>query len=245
VTTGFYETMHLEPEVRVLFEEDGPLNKAARWAGPDGAQRLTAANGQVYYCKRGGREALRLALRPLVFGRRPLSGPLRELAMLQKLRAAGFRTMEPLAWGERRRWGLPVQGFLLVRAAGGEEVADLLEQWPPGPRDALWREIGVLLARLHLAGFFQPVRMKDLLRDASGLILIDRETSKPWRAFFRRGWCVKAIRRSLYRSRFADGKRPDVPEAFWEAYAATIAPRWAVAPEVLARQVREHTGSRA
>jgi len=245
VTTDLHETVHLAPEVRGLFEEDGPLGGAARWAGSAGARRITTADGQAYYFKRGGREPLRLALRPLALGHRSYSGPMRELTILRKLRVAGFRTLEPLAWGEQRRWGLPVRGFLLTREAGGQEVADLLVQGRAGARDALWREIGVLLARLHLAGFFQPVRIKDLLRDASGLILIDRETSKPWRAFFARRWCVKALRRSLYRSRLADGEPPCVPVAFWEAYTTTIAPRWTVAPDALDRRVREHNGSRA
>jgi hypothetical protein len=79
-----------------------------------------------------------LALRLLALGRRPISGPLLEAAMLQKLRGAGFRTLEPLAWGEQRRWGFAGAGFLMVRKIGGEEVADLLEHEPGGQRDALW-----------------------------------------------------------------------------------------------------------
>jgi hypothetical protein len=83
--------------------------------------------------------------------------------------------------------------------------------------------------------------MKDLLLDANGLILIDRETSKPWRAFFRRGWCVKAIRRSLYRWRLANRERPDIPEA----YAAAIAPVGRRSAGLWPAKVREHTESKA
>jgi tRNA A-37 threonylcarbamoyl transferase component Bud32 len=197
----------------------------------DTAQRIQVNDSSVYYLKRSSGLALRHLLRPMLFGHLPCSGPLRELKMLQQLRARGFLTMEPVAWGERRVSGIPRQGFLLVKAVEGEEVVLLASKHGDDALSELASQIGHLLARLHLAGFFQPVRLKDLIKTNAGLVLIDRETSKPWRSFFSKRRCSNSLRRSLSRSSVEGCRLPSVYCAsFWTSYSAEVHPKWKVSP---------------
>jgi len=233
------ELIHIEPMAQMLFAEDGPLAGEAAWqSSNDTAQRIQANDSSVYYLKRSSGLAHRHLLRPLLFGHWPCSGALRELKMLQQLRAQGFLTMEPVAWGERRVWGIPRQGFLLVKAVEGEEVAFLASTHDDVALSDLASQIGYLLARLHLAGFYQPVRLKDLIKSNAGLVLIDRETSKPWRSSFSKRRCSNSLRRSLSRSSAEDCGLPSVYcGSFWTSYTAGVHRKWKVAPVELMNHI--------
>ncbi|MEZ4484711.1 MAG: lipopolysaccharide kinase InaA family protein [Syntrophotaleaceae bacterium] len=163
---------------------------------------------RTFYLKRIGREPFLKLLQALLLGHRPHSGPCREWLMLVRLKEAGFETMRPVAYGERRFLGWPVGAFLLVEEVAGTEVADFYSRCSCGERQRLVEEIGVYLGALHRRGFFQPVRLKDLFfnrgagfgEDAFTFVLIDRETSKPWPTRFSRSRCLQTVVRATRRT---------------------------------------------
>jgi tRNA A-37 threonylcarbamoyl transferase component Bud32 len=190
-------------------------------------------NGQKrkFYLKRIGREPFIKLFQSLMFGRFPQSGPVREKQMLSSLNAAGIATMRPVAFGERRCLGWPIGGFLLVEEVCGTEVADFYRSCGSEKRLELVEELGRYLGRLHEAGFFQPVRLKDLFfrLDSEGkfaFVLIDRETSKPWPSHFRKGRClqtlVRASRRTL-RDGYVIGRKE--VRAFCRGYQRVVGKR--------------------
>jgi hypothetical protein len=113
-----------------------------------------------------------------------------------------------VAFGEKRFFGWPMGGFLLVEEVRGMEVADFHKFCSPPDRKKLFRSLGEYLGRLHSAGFFQPVRLKDLFLNhdphrtgkQSSFVLIDRETSKPWPAKFSRHRALQALARATRRT---------------------------------------------
>lgn len=201
---------------------------------------LPSADGQVrFYLKRMRDEPPVWLLRSLLYGRRPHSGPLREMQMLTALREAGFAVMRPVAWGEERRWGLPLAGFLVVAEVRGAEVAGLFDGYSGAQRLALLGKVGGLVGRLHAAGFFHPVRLKDLIcEEPLRLVLIDRETSKPWPARFSRQRAVTSLARAARRT-LRDGHRlgPASVRYFLDGYAAEVADRWPVSVRNLRQMV--------
>lgn len=184
---------------------------------------------RTFYLKRIGREPFAKLAQMLLFGCRPRSGPLRELRLLQELQQAGFATMRQVAWGEKRLLGWPVGGFLLVEQVAGTEVADLFEEGDPELLRRLCHDLGAYLGRLHQAGFFQVVRLKDLFCPAvptgaeSGFafVLIDRETSKPRRKRFSVNSAFHALARAARRV-LRDGFRLRRAElrSFFQGYLA-------------------------
>jgi len=234
------EMLHIEPSAQALFLGSGPLATGAVWQSPtDTAQRIEERPSDVYYLKRGSALAPRHLLRPLLFGHWPRSGPLRELEMLQQLRSNRFPTMEPVAWGERRVLGIPRQGFLLVKAVEGEEVSALISTLHDTALEKLCGAIGLLFAELHLAGFFQPVRLKDLIKTDAGLVLIDRETSKPWKSLFTKRRCINSLGRSISRSGGCHCRLwADCCENFWTSYVEALHSIWKIAPLELYSRVK-------
>ena len=212
-------------------------------------RRLTLSdNGDArrFYVKRLGAEPARLHLRSLFFARRPRSGPLREQLLLQELHAAGFAVMESVAWGEARFYGLPREGFLVVREVPGTSVDVLYGELNSRSRQDLMRDMGNLVGRLHAHGFFQPVRLKDLIksdRNGAGFVLIDRETSKPWPARFSQRQCLVSLGRSCRRV-LRDGHRfgGNIVRAFLEGYLAGCNGRLNLAPDQLAERISREIG---
>ncbi len=196
--------------------------------------------------KRLGREPFNKLLQMLFLGRWPRSGPFRELQMLNRLNEAGFATMRPVAFGERRFFGWPVGGFLLAEEVRGKEVVDFHKLCSPSERKKLFHSPGRYLGRLHAAGFFQPVRLKDLFltHDPGGedqefaLILIDRETSKPWPSKFSRRRAMKALARATRRTR-RDGHAigHEDTRTFCRAYHRALSPLLDLSPETLLKEL--------
>jgi tRNA A-37 threonylcarbamoyl transferase component Bud32 len=200
-------------------------------------QRGRLPDGTGVFLKRSDPQQGLAMWQSLLRGRWPASAARREWQLLGRLRAAGFATMEPLAWGEVRRFTLPEGSFLLVREVPGQEVADLFERSGGDARLELMRQVGELVGRLHAAGFFHPVRLKDLIQGEQGLVLIDRETSKPWPGWFTRGACLASLSRAARRT-LRDGYRLHAGSAlaFLRGYQAGVAPRWRPSLRTLIRQ---------
>lgn len=248
------EHFHIEAPYVPLFREHGLVSFAVLMNGSVGEMvsclhdrrklyRLTlpSADGQTrFYLKRMRDEPAVWLLRSLLYGRRPHSGPLREMQMLTALREAGFTVMKPVAWGEERRWGVPIAGFLVVAEVQGAEVAGLFDTYSGAERHALLGQVGGLVGRLHAAGFFHPVRLKDLICEEPlrQLVLIDRETSKPWPARFSRQRAVSSLARAARRT-LRDGHRlgPASVRHFLDGYAAEVAGRWRVSTRNLRQMV--------
>ncbi len=206
----------LNPE-RLLHENVGDSVSVSRLHD---VRRLDFGGDGVFYLKRREGESRWRMIGLLARGRRPHAGPVREGLMATQLRDAGFRVMEAAAWGEIRRFGLPVRGFLLVREVSGEDVATLYDRSDGRARRHLMERVGELTGRLHAAGFLHPVRLKDLIRAPDGeLVLIDRETGKPWRGQFRPGASVVSLARAARRT-LRDGHRigPGSAVAFFRGY---------------------------
>ncbi len=230
----------LEGAVGELLDADGQGRELRRlkidWQG----------KSRSFYLKRVGTEPAGKLLRMLVYGRKPSSGPIRELMMIQALQDAGIDVMRPVAWGEERRGGMPVRGFLLVEGVAGHDVAELFEPLAPADRNALCRALGCFVGRLHLGGFFQVVRLKDVFWSMGEagpgaehvFTLIDRETSKPWPGRFSRRACLHSLARA-YRRTARDGLllRRQAIAAFCEGYLDTLAGRWSVSPKEFRRKV--------
>jgi hypothetical protein len=214
--------MTVNEDVRDATHAMGLLSFADFMAGPAGELLDSEKGGrqlrllqtkhqgemQRFFLKRLGREPFTKLVQMLLFGRWPSSGPIRELHMLNRLNEAGFATMRPVAFGERRFFGWPLGGFLLVEEVRGKEVADFHALCPPPVRRNLFHALGGYLGRLHAAGFYQPVRLKDLFLsndpgredEAYAFVLIDRETCKPWPAKFSRRRALQALARATRRT---------------------------------------------
>ncbi|MFH2045189.1 MAG: lipopolysaccharide kinase InaA family protein [Pseudomonadota bacterium] len=167
-------------------------------------------NGQTrhLFLKRIGREPIGILLRMLVFGRKPCSGPLREKMLIDSLTKAGIPVMRSLAWGEERKYCLPVKGFLLVEGVKGTDLATLYSSSTSSERLLLMEGFGRFVGRLHRKGFFQVVRLKDVfceyIDNKYSFVLIDRETSKPWVSIFLKRRCINSLARA-YRRTLRDG----------------------------------------
>ncbi|MGD9874223.1 MAG: lipopolysaccharide kinase InaA family protein [Kiritimatiellia bacterium] len=240
------KTAYAAPDVMALFPQSAD---AAFWLdgeigtllsiGPGGRElRRVEAGGRVFFLKRSGRESLLKHWFSILHGGRPLSGALREKRMLEQLRARGFAAMEPAAWGQERLPGFRARGFLLVRKVNGEELAELFDKSPGLRKRELMTAAGHLVGRLHARGFLQPVRLKDLILSGGELVLIDRETSKPWPGLFSRRRAAKALARSLRRMH-RDGHRPGAGSlyAFLQGYRQGVSEKCIINPLKLAAQV--------
>lgn len=117
-----------------------------------------------FYLKRVFKVPPKHAFWPLFRFRRGTSQPYREWHILWELEQAGIPVMRRVAHGERRRYGMPTQAFLLVEAVPMEHT---LEDWLvpgfPTPlglskllRRQLLNELGSLVRNLAQAGFDWP-----------------------------------------------------------------------------------------
>lgn len=212
---GWVAAMGLRTFAEFMSEPVGELLDSGR-NGRELRRVRAVLQGQSrnFYLKRIGREPFLKLMQMLLFGHRPHSGPLRERQMLVRLQEAGFATMRPVAFGERRFLGWPMGAFLLVEEVAGTEVADFYQACSCKIRKRLVEAVGVYLGELHSAGFFQPVRLKDLFfyhetdtaDDNFAFVLIDRETSKPWPTRFRRAHSLQTLVRATRRT-LRDGYR--------------------------------------
>lgn len=96
--------------------------------------------------------------RPWLRGKPGYSQPVREWDNIKMMREAGLPVMKRAAVGERRRFGIPAQAFILVEDVGMQWT---LENWlipgfpkPPIQVDisSLWREIGRIRGQMDAAG---------------------------------------------------------------------------------------------
>ncbi len=116
------------------------------------------------YLKRTLRHAITGLVRDLLFGRRPQARPVREYAICKRLSSLGVPAMKAIAWGQRKRWLLPRQAFVVVEAVPARTSLEKAwrERADGTPRLALLekrqviRTVAGIVARLHGADLRWP-----------------------------------------------------------------------------------------
>ena len=119
---------------------------------------------KTFFLKRVFKVPLKHTLWPRLRGEPGRSQPAIEWQRCHDLARAGIPVMRAVAYGERCRFGLPCQAFLLVQAV---PMPDTLENWlvpgfpRPGPLSAELRgrlliEVGLLIKKIAEAGMSWP-----------------------------------------------------------------------------------------
>lgn len=120
-------------------------------------------------------------------GSMPHEAAWREQEHVRALAAAGLPVMKAAAWGERRVLGVGRESFFLVEGVEGTDLSVVFAQAGAAERRRLLRAIGDLIGRLHVHGFFETVRLRDVFcttmpveqSQPAVLVLIDRDTYAP------------------------------------------------------------------
>ena len=129
--------------------------------------------GKGFFLKQIYKKRNLQALEPLLQLRQPHHYAWREMQHVLNLQAAGVDVMPVAAAGERTRRGLPVASAILVEQVEGQNLDTRFAQADSRDQHLLLRQLGALTGRLHLAGFFGTVRMKDVIVDADWQVRID------------------------------------------------------------------------
>jgi hypothetical protein len=158
------------------------------------------SDGQPTTCclKRNPRVSPRKSWQTLLRFKRPHSDVYREMELVRNLENSGIPVMRILASGEERRFGLPVRGFILSEGVHGISLHEIFMNGGTETRLQIASAFGSFVARLHVAGFFQIVRLKDLIgsvpsgstTQSLSLTLIDRAACKTGKKFFWPWFCL-------------------------------------------------------
>lgn len=183
-----------------------------------------------FYLKRTLREPFSKILLLLLRGIWPHVTSVREKQLVELLRVRGFSVMPVIAWGEKRIFGIPREGFVLVEEAPGLSLEAVFCKAECAHRLKIFKALGTLLGRLHSYGFFQVVRLKDLIvKDENfNLTLIDREATSPWPKSFSLNKCASALARCYCKFKRSGFSLNHAKEwlAFLRAYRAELAHAW-------------------
>jgi hypothetical protein len=117
--------------------------------------------GRTFYLKRMKKQTLANSLWILLAGEKPHGTAYREMLHAKELRKAGFDAMEVAAAGEIREWGLPGDSFLMTPEVVGDDLDPVYRASSAEERRKIARRFGELLGKLHAAGFYSRVRLKD------------------------------------------------------------------------------------
>lgn len=205
---------------------------------------LPAPNGtKICFLKRTLVHRRRKNFQALMQFARPHTDVYREMQLAQKLRDAGIPAMRILAWGEERKFGFPIRGFILTEAVTGMSLDEMFRTGNARMRRRIVAAFGSFVARLHERGFFQTVRLKDLICADSDspdlkLTLIDRAASNCRRKFFWSHFCLQALARGFRRmKRDQVVFEGELERVFADAYVKSIAPKWKITSEKLLAKV--------
>ncbi|MEN6384138.1 MAG: lipopolysaccharide kinase InaA family protein [Phycisphaerales bacterium] len=193
---SWLEEMNLHTFEQLMFSEVGSVvEKGDR----NEILRIEGA-GRTVYLKRRLICSVAKSIESYLFGTMAYSAPFREYLHICSLQKFQFPVMNCIAVGEKRKWGMPQYGFILVDEVKGTPLDKVLNLTNMQDKDVrLPRSYGTLLARLHRHGFYGSLRLKDIIvmdSDQSSIVMIDREArySHP-----RCRWAIRA-RNSLNRS---------------------------------------------
>ena len=243
----------IRPEARALLEDAGMAsfeilmshNTGELLSSEPRSQtfRLEIASSnspKTFFLKRTLIHRPRKTFQALAQLRRPRTDVYREMQLAKELNGAGIPAMRILAWGEERKLCFPIRGFILSEGIAGEALDEMFRSGDAQTRRRIVHAFGEFVARLHSLGFFQTVRLKDLICSADfessdlNLTLIDRAASSMGRKIFWSRFCLQSLARGFRRMKrdgiFFEGELEGV---FAKAYAKGIAPKWKITPEKL------------
>ena len=189
--------------------------------------RLALPDGRTVFLKRDALTLTKQLLGDLLRLRRTQPMTYKERLAMERASAAGIRTAETIAWGQRRRLGLAFQGVLVTGVLAGEGLDDFLRSQPPGePRRQTMRAVGEAIGRLYSAGLNWPDLVARHVYAAPGLTvgMLDLERLHPARRGLR-----QAMRRQVdrfIRDCLRAGAGPDETAALLEALGRH-GPAWA------------------
>ncbi len=110
-----------------------------------------------------------------------------ELNLLRFYKKNNIQVVNPVAWGEKRVFGIPVSGFLVQEEVKGDEFTELVKTVSNYERIKLIKAYGKLLGEIHSKGIFSSaVRVTDLICTSTvnekwediNLVIIDRESGE-------------------------------------------------------------------
>lgn len=163
----------------------------------------------TYYLKSVHKAILAPTVEALLTLRNPHHYCWREMQQVKALQTFGVEVMDVAAAGEKGTFGILDFSFILVPEVKGEIMADTFAAADKEHQLSLLAQLGTLVGRLHSGGFFAPIRMKDIIVDSSGqLVMIDRETRKPGARKFTRNKAIMGLSRTMWRQS-RDGLRWD------------------------------------
>ncbi|NET59960.1 MAG: hypothetical protein F6K47_28580 [Symploca sp. SIO2E6] len=128
-----------------------------------------------------------------------------ELIAIRLLESQNFPVMKPVAWGERRILGFPCEGFLLVKEVVGKDASEYWQSGDTQLRRRIMQDAGTMMARLHQAGIFDWVRLKDIICASNpqddtnsplNFVLIDRTCSRDRLESFSADRCYNCLAQS-------------------------------------------------
>ena len=141
-----------------------------------------AGHRRKYFLKQAGVESLRGVLKAWRRLQAPHSSAFRELLILELFRDQGIPAMNAVAWGERKVFGWPVRGFLLVEEVVGRAFVENYRDASLRSRRRMMWVYGELMGTLHHRGIMSKVRLRDLIWISQNyktfrkcLVVIDRE----------------------------------------------------------------------
>lgn len=180
--------------------------------------------GDYYFLKTADKPNLSAAIEAPLSLRKPHHYCWREMQQVLELQSCGIAVMDVVAAGESSRWVAPDFSFILVKEVPGDALDGVFADAAPERRRALIAELGRQAGQLHRAGFFTPVRMKDVIVTPQGeFVLIDRETRKPGARRFARRKALLSLQRTLRReSRDGAAWGEDELRLYVDAYLSAL-----------------------
>lgn len=167
-----------------------------------------------FYLKREFPKWLKLFKKFLNYKSENKLASLHELHLLQFYAENNILVVTPVAWGEKRVFGIPVAGFLVQKEVRGKDFTTLVKNGSPRERIKLLKAYGKLIGELHTKGIFSStVRVTDLVCTSDintewnkmSLVIIDREKGKLEVEKYTFNKCIYYLSFILLRFRFFVG----------------------------------------
>jgi hypothetical protein len=168
-----------------------------------------------YYLKIMRKEPLGHYIERFLRGMRPHSTPVIESHTLLAMQEKELPVCRVVAYGERGGF-LPNKGFLLTKALDGY----MADQYYQVEHQDFVKSYAKLFATLHVKGFYQNLRLKDVVVDENKqLHLIDREAKLPMPFTSHRNRCIHAVFKTFFwEAKYNSGLFKEHLDLFFQHY---------------------------
>ena len=171
--------------------------------------RISLPGGEVVFLKRDALTRLKDVLTDLWYLSRPASPCIIERRALQRVGDLGIAVPQVIAWGQRRRAGLPWEGLIVTRELPGVPLHKFLDEQQER-RDAALRAAGSVAGRLYAAGMsWADLAPKHFLIAGQTAGILDLARMRATRRF-RSFYMAKQLRRFGIHLRRRGGSDDDV-----------------------------------